>query len=112
MSRKHIVSSYYKILERWPEDPLRPKQRHFQRLLRARIKAPPTPFRDERKEVNAAFNLLNNAFAKRWKLGEMMMKPASAPTHYSDLRQELEELPHRTWLQHAIKRIKSMVRFQ
>lgn len=40
------------------------------------------------------------------------MKPASNPTHYTDLARELDEAPDRTWMGNFMKRMKNMVRFR
>lgn len=90
---------------------LRPEA-DFQNLLRKRIDSPPIPFRNEDKEINAAQRLLSNTFSKQAGLPQTLLRPASNPDHYENLKRELEELPNRTWLQGFVKRMKNMVRFQ
>ncbi|KAF2769020.1 hypothetical protein EJ03DRAFT_382967, partial [Teratosphaeria nubilosa] len=111
MSRQQIVQHYSRLLRRWPVDRLRPEDRQFRSLLRKRLQTPPTPYRNEAAEVNAAYSLLDDTYAKQYPLGEKMMRPASNPNHYLDLGAELDEAPDRTWLQGFVKRMKEMIRF-
>lgn len=84
MSRAEVSKHYARLLSRWPTDRLRPEVQ-FRNLLRARIAAAPAikqsseqneaqalPYsgvkhskRDELKEVNAAYLLLDDTFAKQ-----------------------------------------------
>lgn len=109
---KQISQHYARLLTRWPADRLRPAERHFQRILQQRIQAAPAGQRDESREVNAAYLLLDNALRKRNPLSESFMHPASKPDHYTALEQELDEAPNRTWFAGWIKRMKNIVRFQ
>lgn len=93
-------------------DRLRPEEQQFQRLLKNRIRAAPTPSRDETKEVNAAYLLLDNAFTKRYPVSTRLMEPESNPNHYKALAKELDELPDRTWFGNLAKRLQNMVRFR
>ncbi|KAK0908586.1 hypothetical protein LTR91_022919 [Friedmanniomyces endolithicus] len=110
MSRQ-FIQHYTRILNRWPVDLLRPEERSFQHLLRQRIKSPPTDSAVAEKEVNAAYLLLDNTYTKQFPLPESLMKPASNPSHYTDLARELDEAPSRTWFGNFAKRLKNMVRF-
>lgn len=78
------------------------------------MQSPPafTGGRDEAREVNAAYLLTENAFAKQYPLSEAMLRPASVPTHYTDLERELEEAPGRTWWAGVVKRMKGLVRLK
>jgi cytochrome b pre-mRNA-processing protein 6 len=109
---QQISQHYSRLLSRWPADRLRPAERHFQRLLQKRIQEAPAGQRDESREVNAAYSLLDNALRKRYPLSDSFMHPASKPEHYTALAQELDEAPDRTWLSGWIKRMKNLVRFQ
>jgi hypothetical protein len=109
---QQISQHYSRLLSRWPADRLRPAERHFQRLLQKRIQEAPAGQRDETREVNAAYSLLDNAIRKRYPLSDSFMHPASKPEHYTALEQELDEAPDRTWLSGWIKRMKNLVRFQ
>ena len=100
------------IRDSWPIDRLRPEQNHIQNLLRSRIQNPPAGAHDEKREVNAAYLLLDNSFGKQYTLSERMMKPASNPNHYTDLARELEEAPDRTWFGNLTRRLQGMVRFR
>lgn len=109
---QQISQHYSRLLSRWPADRLRPAERHFQRLLQKRIQEAPAGQRDESREVNAAYLLLDDALRKRYPLSNSFMHPASKPEHYTALAQELDEAPDRTWLNGWIKRMKNLVRFQ
>ncbi|KXL47048.1 hypothetical protein M433DRAFT_592 [Acidomyces richmondensis BFW] len=113
MSRKQISAHYARLLTLWPADALRPAEHTFQSLLRTRISdAPAGPARNESSEVNAAYRLLNNDFARRWPLGEKIMQPTSQPGYFRELEKELEEAPGRSWWERLGKRLKGMVRFR
>jgi len=109
---QQLTQHYTRILNRWPVDLLRPEERSFQHLLRQRIKSPPTDSAVAEKEVNAAYLLLDNSYTKQFPLPESLMKPASNPSHYTDLARELDEAPSRTWFGNFAKRLKNMVRFR
>jgi len=115
MAVQQIASHYSRILTRWPLDRLRPEERSFQNLvLKKRIESAPNTSggQHERKDVNAAYLLLDNVFAKQYPLSDKMMKPASNPDHYIDLTKELEEAPNRTWFGNLMRRMQGIVRFQ
>jgi len=109
---QQISQHYSRLLARWPVDKLRPAERHFQRLLEKRIQAAPTATRDEPREVNAAYLLLENGFRKRYPVSDAFMHPASKPDHYTALAKELEEAPNRTWFSNWVKRMQNLVRLQ
>ena len=109
---QQISQHYSRLLARWPVDKLRPAERHFQRLLEKRIQAAPTVTRDESREVNAAYLLLENGFRKRYPVSDAFMHPASKPDHYTALAKELEEAPNRTWWTNWVKRMQNLVRLQ
>ncbi|CAK4034882.1 Hypothetical predicted protein [Lecanosticta acicola] len=110
MSRQRIAAHYSRLLARWPKDQLRP-EKQFSSILQQRTQKPPVPYRDEEKEVNSAYLLLDNAITKQFPLQEKLLRPASNPEHYEALKRELEELPNRSWLQNFTNRMKRMVRF-
>ncbi|KAI6864399.1 hypothetical protein KC338_g5441 [Hortaea werneckii] len=112
MSRQQITNHYARLLTYWPLDRLRPQERHFQNLLRSRVQSGPPSHIDGNAEANAAYLLMDNAFAKQYRLSENVMKPASNPTHYIDLERELAEAPDRTRFGNFVNRIKNMVRFK
>jgi hypothetical protein len=88
---QQISQHYSRLLSRWPADRLRPAERHFQRLLQKRIQEAPAGQRDESREVNAAYSLLDNALRKRYPLSDSFMHPASKPEHYTALAQDQED---------------------
>ncbi|KAK5108656.1 hypothetical protein LTR62_008147 [Meristemomyces frigidus] len=116
---QQIANHYSRLLSRWPTDRIRPVERHFQNLLRERIKqtigsntSTSTSTSNGGREVNAAYLLLDNTFTKQYPLPEAMMKPASMPDHYTNLARELEEAPDRTWWGNMQKRLKNMIRMR
>lgn len=106
-----IAAHYARLLTRWPQDVLRP-EKSFTKIFQPRVQTPPAPCRDEEKEVNAAYLLLDNAFTKQFRLQQRLLKPDSNPEHYTALKQELEELPHRTWFGNLKRRLTNMVRLK
>lgn len=109
---QQISQHYSRLLARWPVDKLRPAERHFQRLLEKRIQEAPAGTRDESREVNAAYILLENGLRKRYPVSDAFMHPASKPDHYTALAKELEEAPNRTWFSNWVKRMQNLVRLQ
>ena len=109
---QQIAQQYSRLLNRWPVDRLRPAERHFQRLLQQRIQAAPAGERDESREVNAAYLLLDNSLRKRYPVSESLMHPASKPDHYTALEKELDEAPDRTWFGNWVNRMKNLVRMK
>lgn len=108
---QRVAAHYARLLARFPQDTLRP-EKQFSSILKQRIEKPPVPYRDEEREVNAAYLLLDNAITQQFPLQQKLLRPASNPEHYETLKKELAELPNRTWLQNVVKRLKNMVRFQ
>ena len=106
-----IAAHYARLLARWPKDILRP-ERTFDKVLEKRVQHPPVPYRAEDKEVNAGYLLLDNAFSKQFPLQEKLLKPASNPEYYTNLKTELEELPNRSWMGNFVKRLQNMVRLK
>ncbi|KAK3718722.1 hypothetical protein LTR37_004941 [Vermiconidia calcicola] len=115
MSRLQISNHYTRLLRLWRKDRLRPEERHFQRLLQFRILNAPTSLpapRDESREINAAYLLLDNSFTQRFPIPKALMEPASDPQHYAKLEQELDEAPERGVWGRFLKKVGGMVRFQ
>ncbi|KAI4729973.1 hypothetical protein E4T49_02185 [Aureobasidium sp. EXF-10728] len=123
MSRAQASKHYARILSKWPVDRLRPEI-SFQSVLKKRLEAapvahlneantartqPPKP-RDEAREVNALYSLLENRYSTAYPLSNAMMHPASAPAHYTTLVKELNEVPDRTFFQRIASRFKGMIR--
>ncbi|KAH0264993.1 hypothetical protein KCU91_g11709, partial [Aureobasidium melanogenum] len=114
---------YARILSQWPVDRLRPEIT-FQSVLKKRLEAapiatinetntartqPPKP-RNEAREVNALYSLLDNRYSSAYPLSNAMMHPASAPDHYTTLVKELDEVPDRTFFQRVASRFRGMIR--
>ena len=129
MSSKTIINHYTRLLTRWPRDLLRPDQPSFHSLLQSRIaslqpsaspspsisstsKSTPTPMTEAaaKREINAAYLLLEDHFARREPLSDAMMNPRSQPSLYKDLARELEEAPKTTWWGGVKKRLGGLVR--
>jgi len=86
----------------------------------------------ELEQVNAIYSLLENRYTrkvwlqfgyeiekethsltcKQYPISGSLMKPASNPTHYTDLIKELEEAPQRSWFSTMTNKWKGFLRFQ
>ncbi|TIA25178.1 hypothetical protein D6C81_01998 [Aureobasidium pullulans] len=125
MSRAQASKHYARILSQWPVDRLRPEI-SFQSVLKKRLEAAPVAqvnqantaqtqapkARNELREINALYSLLENRYSSTYPLSNAMMHPASAPEHYTTLIKELDEVPDRTFFQRIASRFKGMVRLQ
>ncbi|THX37582.1 hypothetical protein D6D10_05769 [Aureobasidium pullulans] len=125
MSRAQASKHYARILSQWPVDRLRPEI-SFQSVLKKRLQAAPVAqvnqantaqtqapkARNELREINALYSLLENRYSSTYPLSNAMMHPASAPEHYTTLVKELDEVPDRTFFQRIASRFKGMVRLQ
>ncbi|WPH04135.1 Hypothetical protein R9X50_00702100 [Acrodontium crateriforme] len=127
MSSPTIASHYARLLTRWPKDRLRPAERTLQSVFRTRMLATPSSIvtaadststaskvktSNEAPSINAAYLLLDDTFARQFPLSEATMKPASNPTHYTNLQRELEEMPDRSFLSNVWNRVSHMFRMQ
>ncbi|THV86224.1 hypothetical protein D6D17_00692 [Aureobasidium pullulans] len=125
MSRAQASKHYARILSQWPVDRLRPEI-SFQSVLKKRLEAAPVAqvnqantaqtqapkARNELREINALYSLLEDRYSSTYPLSNAMMHPASAPEHYTTLVKELDEVPDRTFFQRIASRFKGMVRLQ
>ncbi|KAH0263371.1 hypothetical protein KCU91_g12768, partial [Aureobasidium melanogenum] len=114
---------YARILSQWPVDRLRPEI-SFQSVLKKRLEAAPVATineantartqapkpRNEAREINALYSLLENRYSSAYPLSNAMMHPASAPDHYTTLVKELDEVPDRTFFQRVASRFRGMIR--
>lgn len=116
ISQLNLAAHYTRLIARWPIDALRPENRQFQRLLENRLRATndtaAVDGNDLSKQANAAYLLLDDVLSKRYPLSDKLMKPASRPTLYEELDQELQEGPRRGMMSYIWKRITGMVRRQ
>lgn len=48
----------------------------------------------------------------QYQLSGSLTKPASNPNHYTNLIEEIEKAPTRSWLEATINRWKGFIRFQ
>ncbi|THW45624.1 hypothetical protein D6D22_03457 [Aureobasidium pullulans] len=124
-TRQQASKHYARILSQWPVDRLRPEI-SFQSVLKRRLEAAPVAqvnqantaqtqapkARNELREINALYSLLENRYSSTYPLSNAMMHPASAPEHYTTLVKELDEVPDRTFFQRIASRFKGMVRLQ
>ncbi|KAG9562846.1 hypothetical protein KCU77_g5264, partial [Aureobasidium melanogenum] len=123
MSRAQASKHYARILSQWPVDRLRPEI-SFQSVLKKRLEAAPVATineantartqapkpRNEAREINALYSLLENRYSSAYPLSNAMMHPASAPDHYTTLVKELDEVPDRTFFQRVASRFRGMIR--
>ena len=120
MATKSLLPHYTRLLRLWPLDRLRASSPslQFQRLLEQRLNTPPHSAPSihasgpSKREINAAYLLLDDTFGRKYKLSERMMKPQSQPEHYERLAREIEEAPDRSWFGRVVKRLGGMVRFR
>ncbi|KAI9841586.1 MAG: hypothetical protein M1838_003503 [Thelocarpon superellum] len=132
MAQSAAYKHFLRIINRWPKDILRPEV-SFEKALRRRVDAqflpkPPTgvgkdgaplasatpaPIAEAAalKEANVLYSLLENRYSNKYPLSESYLRPASNPTHYTDLLAELEAAPKRTWLQQRLNKWKGFLRF-
>ncbi|CAD0050874.1 unnamed protein product, partial [Aureobasidium pullulans] len=124
-TRQQASKHYARILSQWPVDRLRPEI-SFQSVLKKRLEAAPVAqvnqantaqtqapkARNELREINALYSLLEDRYSSTYPLSNAMMHPASAPEHYTTLVKELDEVPDRTFFQRIASRFKGMVRLQ
>ncbi|CAG8972852.1 hypothetical protein HYALB_00001271 [Hymenoscyphus albidus] len=126
MSRAAIYKHYMRALSQWPKDALRPECR-FEDVMQKRIEQkfnPPkalegakpaatTPKNEEAEmnQVHALFSLIGNQYTRKFPLGPIM-KPASNPTHYTDLVEELSAAPNRSLFERLVAKWRKSVRLQ
>ncbi|KAG9230304.1 hypothetical protein BJ875DRAFT_507402 [Amylocarpus encephaloides] len=127
MSQEVVYKHYLRALSQWPKDALRPECR-FEDVMRRRIESKFNPSETpsegrqvervpvnqeaELKQVNALYSLINNRYTTQYRLGDLIMKPQSNPTHYADLVKELEEAPNRSWFGNMINQWKGSLRLR
>jgi len=136
MSKASLVYKHYqRALAQWPADILRPEV-SFQKSMHKRIDqkfllpnrgaqaraiakdgpdnniAPATLDETaELEQANALYSFLENRYTKKYPLSNRLMKPASNPTYYENLIQELRDAPQRSWIGRMINRWKGFLRF-
>lgn len=94
------------------------------------VAAVPINEKAEMDQVNALLSLLGNRYTKRvsekllpntspmltlelqFPLSDSLMKPASNPTHYTDLVEELLAAPNRSWFERLVGRWRKSIRLQ
>jgi len=73
-------------------------------------KAPTWNENVESNQVNALYSLLENRYATESPMPDSLRKPASNPTYYDDLIQEMQDAPTRSWLGGLWRRIQGSFR--
>ncbi|KAK4456689.1 hypothetical protein QBC42DRAFT_280748 [Cladorrhinum samala] len=106
-------------LQRWPKDTLRPDCQ-LQDVLAKRLEkgniAPAatlkgvTKAQAELKQINALYTLLDDRYLNKYRTSAGVLEPKSNPTYYNDLVKELDEAPHRSFLQRLGKKLSGMIR--
>ncbi|KAI9797860.1 MAG: hypothetical protein M1833_005060 [Piccolia ochrophora] len=128
MANSAIYKSFVSALERWPQDLLRPEV-SFRNVMRKRLDkrfaissgAPnggssvtaSTPVNEivEKEQVKALESLLQDRYKAKYPLSDNFMRPASNPTHYTNLIAELDAAPTRSWLGAQLNKWKGFLRF-
>ena len=92
---------------------LRPKEKNV-KGNEALVTADPPVFNEQRelKQVGALDTLLEDKYANRFPMPQVLRNPQTNPSHYDDLVKELHEAPNRGWVSNFIKRIKGGLRFK
>ncbi|KAH9879807.1 hypothetical protein J1614_001831 [Plenodomus biglobosus] len=71
---------------------------------------PPAPSH-EQPQINALFSLLENRYSKKYPISQRVLKPASAPLHYTRLMEEIERAPRKSWWQAKVDEWKMKIRW-
>ncbi|KAH8819636.1 hypothetical protein F5884DRAFT_761274 [Xylogone sp. PMI_703] len=114
MSKSVAYKHYDRILAKWPKDLLRPEVQ-FQNAMRRRLDRQLQSGINEKTElenVNTLYSLLGNRYRQIYPIRGSLLKPASNPTHYTDLLKELEEAPNRSWFGRMTNKWRGFLRFQ
>jgi cytochrome b pre-mRNA-processing protein 6 len=131
-----IAAHYKRLLTIWPKDPLRPNL-PFQKAIEhraarfapstaqktdaARINsttapdassAGPLDARQELRNINALYSLLDNRYSKLHPTSPAMLKPRGNPEYYDKLLADIKEAPNRSWLKAKWENMKMKVRWK
>lgn len=129
------LKHWARIIKRWPLDKVRPDSVSFQTNMQRRIDrltnpslsaaatsvkandalvsaVPPAELDEgkEMKQVNALYSLLEDRYTSAFPLPQQFRYPASRPTHYDELMQELEAAPTRSKFTSFVQRVKGRFR--
>ncbi|KAL9622988.1 MAG: hypothetical protein Q9160_002706 [Pyrenula sp. 1 TL-2023] len=114
-----------RLIQRWPVDRVRPANVSFQTVMQSRLDrfsqnpslntkaqsvksndalvTPTTPPRwdesHETRQANVLYNLLEDKYAHKYPVPEILRYPDFNPAYYDDLIEELESAPDRTPIQ-------------
>lgn len=133
-----ITKQYTRLLALWPKDALRPNL-PFTRAIEHHGKpfgvqpitptpeegakpqapasttpaasSPPANPKLEQAQVNALFSLLENRYSTKYALSPGVLKPTSAPEHYTRLMEEIERAPQKTWWEAKLDQWKMKIRW-
>ncbi|KAI0836214.1 hypothetical protein F5Y06DRAFT_298933 [Hypoxylon sp. FL0890] len=107
-AQRHVL----RALSQWPKDTLRPEIQ-FQDILRKRFEQSSGLSEQEQlRQANALYSLIDNRYKKKYPITGSLLRPKSQPTYFSDLVQELEAAPNRSYLERVWLRLKGVVRLQ
>ena len=65
----------------------------------------------EQAQVNALFSLLEDRYSKKYPLSSDVLKPTSAPEHYTKLMEEIERAPKKSWWEAKVDEWKMKIRW-
>ncbi|KAH7346005.1 hypothetical protein BKA66DRAFT_478502 [Pyrenochaeta sp. MPI-SDFR-AT-0127] len=134
-----IAKQYTRLRSLWPKDALRPNL-PFTRAIEhhglpygvqpsalaaenlqpsASVLAKPTTtstsapqnLQREQAQVNALYSLLEDRYSNKYALSSGVLKPTSAPEHYSNLMEEIARAPQKSWWQAKLDEWKMKVRW-
>ncbi|EFQ95823.1 hypothetical protein CFE70_005451 [Pyrenophora teres f. teres 0-1] len=133
-----IAKQYTRALALWPKDALRPNlpftraiEHHGQPFgvqpitptpeegaktqapaaTTTAASSPPANPKLEQAQVNALYSLLENRYSAKYALSPAVLKPKSAPEHYTKLMEEIERAPKKTWWEAKVDEWKSKIRW-
>jgi cytochrome b pre-mRNA-processing protein 6 len=132
-----IAKQYTRLLTLWPKDALRPNlpftraiEHHgrpfgvqpiapaAEEATKSKAAAPSQPApsspanpKPEQAQVNALYSLLENRYSTKYALSPGVLRPTSAPEHYTRLMEEIERAPKKTWWEAKLDQWKMKIRW-
>lgn len=127
---------WIKIISQWPKDKLRPQEVTFQTLMRKRLDKYENPAKaaesakvkgnaanvqpidltwneaKEARQVNALYSLMDDKFARKYKLPQNLRRPLSQPDHYDMVVEESEKAPSRGIFEKISIKLRNLIRAQ
>ncbi|OTA65784.1 hypothetical protein K449DRAFT_462886 [Hypoxylon sp. EC38] len=107
-AQRHVL----RALSQWPKDTLRPEIQ-FQDILRKRFEQSSSLSEQEQlKQANALYSLIDNRYKRKYPITGSLLRPKSNPTYFTDLVQELEAAPNRSYIERVWLRLRGINQFR